>query len=271
VSHVPRLCSEPDLSGVHRTVRAGPAAVRACTANGCGPCRSRRRSASAWCGSPNSARRSRNPTDSSSPTGSSRRSRSTTSRYRGRPGAGRSQAARGSPVRSPARGGTTRGTRRARSPPGRRGPRGADATGADPPCGAPGRSAARRRALGRPGRTGPVRRPLVADFRPAKPGDAWGPPWGTTWFRIRGEVPSDSQGHVSRPSSIWACRQVAEVGDRQCDDGVGGRFDQQVHRLATTGRGGDGHPAAPRVEALHGDAIGSADQFLGGEPGAGRP
>ena len=37
-----------------------------------------------------------------------------------------------------------------------------------------------------------------ADYRPFPLGGSWGPPWDTTWFRLRGTVPSE-----------WAGRQVA--------------------------------------------------------------
>jgi hypothetical protein len=29
------------------------------------------------------------------------------------------------------------------------------------------------------------------DYTPLKPGDAWGPPWGTTWLRIADTIPAD--------------------------------------------------------------------------------
>ena len=34
-----------------------------------------------------------------------------------------------------------------------------------------------------------IYRAVVQDFEPARPGDAWGAPWSTTWFRLTGEVP----------------------------------------------------------------------------------
>ncbi len=39
---------------------------------------------------------------------------------------------------------------------------------------------------------------LAADFEPFAVGDAWGPPWDTTWFRLRGTIPMH-----------WATKQVA--------------------------------------------------------------
>ncbi|TMD16761.1 MAG: alpha-mannosidase [Chloroflexi bacterium] len=34
------------------------------------------------------------------------------------------------------------------------------------------------------------------DYRPFHVGDAWGPPWSTTWFRVRGRVPSGWAGQT---------------------------------------------------------------------------
>jgi alpha-mannosidase len=36
----------------------------------------------------------------------------------------------------------------------------------------------------------PVREALAATYDPAQVGDRWGPPWGTTWLRVRGLVPA---------------------------------------------------------------------------------
>src|SRR5205823_1655829 len=32
------------------------------------------------------------------------------------------------------------------------------------------------------------------DYRAFHVGDKWGPPWSTTWFRVRGDVPRDWAG-----------------------------------------------------------------------------
>jgi len=40
------------------------------------------------------------------------------------------------------------------------------------------------------------------EFAPISVGDAWGPPWSTTWFHVRGSVPA-----------AWAGRQVVAVFD----------------------------------------------------------
>lgn len=60
-------------------------------------------------------------------------------------------------------------------------------------------------ALGRwdaPGEPVPVAEGLAADYRPAAPGDRWGPAWGTTWFKVTGRVPDG-----------WAGRTVEAVLD----------------------------------------------------------
>jgi len=41
-----------------------------------------------------------------------------------------------------------------------------------------------------PGEPVPVSEALAASYVPAHVGESWGPPWGTTWFRIRGQVPA---------------------------------------------------------------------------------
>lgn len=35
---------------------------------------------------------------------------------------------------------------------------------------------------------------LAGDYRPIEVGDRWGPPWGTTWFHVRGRVPPGWSG-----------------------------------------------------------------------------
>ena len=35
----------------------------------------------------------------------------------------------------------------------------------------------------------PAAEALAADYQPFAIGGAWGPPWDTTWFRIRGSIP----------------------------------------------------------------------------------
>jgi alpha-mannosidase len=53
-----------------------------------------------------------------------------------------------------------------------------------------------------PGEPVPVSEGLNASYSPTRPGDAWGPPWGTSWFRVTGTVPED-----------WAGRTVEAVLD----------------------------------------------------------
>ncbi|WP_295014361.1 glycoside hydrolase family 38 C-terminal domain-containing protein [uncultured Microbacterium sp.] len=45
-----------------------------------------------------------------------------------------------------------------------------------------------------PGEPVPVADGLALDYTPFSAGGAWGPAWGTTWFRIRGQVPAEWAG-----------------------------------------------------------------------------
>ncbi|MET9021369.1 glycoside hydrolase family 38 C-terminal domain-containing protein [Actinopolymorpha sp. NPDC004070] len=45
-----------------------------------------------------------------------------------------------------------------------------------------------------PGEPVPVTDALAADFKPAALGDKWGPPWGTSWFRLTAQVPQEWDG-----------------------------------------------------------------------------
>jgi alpha-mannosidase len=48
-----------------------------------------------------------------------------------------------------------------------------------------------------PGEPVPAREAISGEFRPARVGDRWGPPWGTSWFHATGRVPAEwSGGHV---------------------------------------------------------------------------
>jgi alpha-mannosidase len=49
-----------------------------------------------------------------------------------------------------------------------------------------------------PGEPVSLEEALAAQYEPFPVGGAWGPPWGTTWFRLRGRIPDE-----------WAGRQVA--------------------------------------------------------------
>jgi alpha-mannosidase len=62
-----------------------------------------------------------------------------------------------------------------------------------------------------PGEPVPASVGLAAEYAPARPGDAWGPPWGTSWFRVRGRVPRR-----------WAGRTVEAVVDLGFDRGMPG-------------------------------------------------
>jgi alpha-mannosidase len=50
-----------------------------------------------------------------------------------------------------------------------------------------------------PGEPVPVSDALAATYAPAQVGDRWGPPWGTTWFRVRGRVPA---GYADGPVEL---------------------------------------------------------------------
>src|ERR1700679_2877863 len=53
-----------------------------------------------------------------------------------------------------------------------------------------------------PGEPVPVTDALAARYTPFQPGQRWGAPWSTTWFRAQGEVPV-----------TWAGRRVEAVFD----------------------------------------------------------
>ncbi|MEU2790094.1 glycoside hydrolase family 38 C-terminal domain-containing protein [Streptomyces sp. NPDC007100] len=53
-----------------------------------------------------------------------------------------------------------------------------------------------------PGEPVPPAEGLAAPYEPAKTGQEWGPAWGTTWFRVTGQVPAE-----------WAGRTVEAVLD----------------------------------------------------------
>ncbi len=47
-----------------------------------------------------------------------------------------------------------------------------------------------------PGEPVPVAEGLAAAYGPTTVGDRWGPAWGTTWFRVTGQVPAASAGRT---------------------------------------------------------------------------
>ncbi|MDA4892695.1 glycosyl hydrolase-related protein [Streptomyces sp. MS2A] len=68
---------------------------------------------------------------------------------------------------------------------------------------------------------------LALDYEPFAAGQQWGPAWGTTWFRVRGEVPA-----------AWAGRRVEAVIDLGFDVNMTGfQCEALVYR-----RGADGEP-----------------------------
>lgn len=50
-----------------------------------------------------------------------------------------------------------------------------------------------------PGEPVPVAEGLAAAYEPAHVGQRWGAPWGTTWFRVRVQVP---ESHAGRPVDL---------------------------------------------------------------------
>jgi alpha-mannosidase len=63
-----------------------------------------------------------------------------------------------------------------------------------------------------PGEPVPVAEGLTAAYGPARVGDVWGRPWGTSWFRLTGAVPAE-----------WSGSQVEAVVD--LGSGAGNAFD----------------------------------------------
>ncbi|PZG51490.1 alpha-mannosidase [Spongiactinospora gelatinilytica] len=47
-----------------------------------------------------------------------------------------------------------------------------------------------------PGEPVPFEYAVRQDYRPARIGEAWGPPWGTSWFRLSGRVPPEWAGET---------------------------------------------------------------------------
>ncbi|MDJ1137014.1 alpha-mannosidase [Streptomyces iconiensis] len=62
-----------------------------------------------------------------------------------------------------------------------------------------------------PGEPVPVAEGLAAQYAPTLTGAKWGPPWGTTWFRVRGTVPQE-----------WAGRTVEALLDLGFDENMPG-------------------------------------------------
>ncbi|MFJ9852746.1 alpha-mannosidase [Streptomyces sp. NPDC101150] len=70
-----------------------------------------------------------------------------------------------------------------------------------------------------PGEPRPVAEALGAAYEPFAVGEAWGPPWSTSWFRLTGEVPGE-----------WAGRRVEAVIDPGFSgDGPGFQAEGLVH------------------------------------------
>ncbi|HEX4705256.1 MAG TPA: alpha-mannosidase, partial [Pseudonocardiaceae bacterium] len=83
-----------------------------------------------------------------------------------------------------------------------------------------------------PGEPVPVASALAASYAPTSVGEQWGPPWGTSWFRLTGSVPSSWAGRV--------VELVADIGFDRTHPGF------QCEGLVY---GGDGSP----VKGIHPD------------------
>jgi alpha-mannosidase len=97
-----------------------------------------------------------------------------------------------------------------------------------------------------PGEPVPVAAALAARYVPFQPGQWWGAPWSTTWFRALGEVPGD-----------WAGRRVEAVFDLGFD---GGRPGDQAEALVYDEGGTPVKGVAPRNQYVP-----VADPAAGGE------
>ncbi|WP_341395718.1 alpha-mannosidase [Arthrobacter sp. G119Y2] len=53
-----------------------------------------------------------------------------------------------------------------------------------------------------PGEPVPFAQAAQQDYQHFSPGQAWGAPWGTTWFRVSGTVPADWEGGSGRPELL---------------------------------------------------------------------
>ena len=89
-----------------------------------------------------------------------------------------------------------------------------------------------------PGEPVPVAEALAARYVPFQPGQWWGVPWSTTWFRALGEVPGD-----------WAGRRVEAVLDLGFD---GGRPGDQAEALVYDEEGTPVKGIAPRNQYVPG-------------------
>src|SRR5690348_3469120 len=59
---------------------------------------------------------------------------------------------------------------------------------------------------GAPGEPVDVGVALAARYTPVPPGTRWGRPWGTTWFRVTGQVPAAWRDAPARPGHALEAR-----------------------------------------------------------------
>src|SRR5215472_19381997 len=81
----------------------------------------------------------------------------------------------------------------------------------------------------------PYAEAIGGDFKPIRAGDAWGPPWSTTWFHVTGRVPDD-----------WIGRPVVAEFDLGFDGPTGFTCEALAWRDGKPWRGVDpNHPRLP--------------------------
>lgn len=93
-----------------------------------------------------------------------------------------------------------------------------------------------------PGEPVPLAEGLAAEHVPVRAGDAWGAPWATTWFRVRGTVPP-----------AWAGKTVEAVLDLGFDERMPGF---QCEALVYTPDGSPVKAVNPRNQWVRGGAGG---------------
>jgi alpha-mannosidase len=100
----------------------------------------------------------------------------------------------------------------------------------------------------------PVAEGLAAPYGPARAGERWGPAWGTSWFRVTGEVPTQWTGRVveavldlgfNRNMPGFQCEGLVYTADGEAVKGLNPRNDWV--RVADAARGGE--PVELYVEA----------------------
>lgn len=131
-----------------------------------------------------------------------------------------------------------------------------------------------------PGEPVAVAEGLAATYGPSKAGDRWGPAWGTTWFKVTGQVPSEWQGRTveavldlgfDRNMPGFQCEGLIYRADGEAVKALNPRNDWV--RLADPAAGGEdvelyveaaANPIVntPQLPTLQGDRLTSSDRPL---------